>query len=151
MTPAVRNHPPQFSKAFVPTALEPIVYHLHGHIDIAESYVLTETDYVAFLVEISRRRLLPHQIEKALANASLIFIGYGFTDWDFRVIFRGLVAAQEAVREFGLTVQLGVGDDAAMSYLEKYFGELDLRVHWGDAEGFAAELWRRWTARHDGG
>ena len=91
-TPAVKSHPLQFSKAFVPTALEPIVYHLHGHLDIPQSYVLTETDYVTFLVEISRRSVIPHQIEKALANAALIFVGYGFGDWDFRVIFRGLVA-----------------------------------------------------------
>ena len=149
-TPAVKNHPSQLPKAFVPSATEPVVYHLHGHIDIPQSLVLTETDYVAFLVEIARRRVLPHQIEKALANGSLIFIGYGFRDWDFRVIFRGLVAAQEAVRELGVTVQLETDDQPSRDYLEKYFDELDLRVYWGNAGAFAAELGRRWQERIGG-
>jgi hypothetical protein len=147
-TPAVKNHPSQLPKAFVPTALEPVVYHLHGHLDVPQSLVLTETDYVCFLVEISRRRLLPHQIEKALANGSLIFIGYGFSDWDFRVLFRGLVAAQPTAREFGVTVQLETDDEASRKYLEKYFDELDLRVDWGSARTFVAELGRRWQERH---
>jgi hypothetical protein len=149
-TPAVKRHPSQFSKAFVPSPTEPIVYHLHGHIDTPQSFVLTETDFVSFLVEISRRSVIPHQIERALANGSLIFLGYGFADWDFRVIYRGLVAAQDAVREFGVTVQVHSQDDASRKYLEKYFGEIDLRVHWGDAREFSAELWRRWSERHGG-
>jgi hypothetical protein len=143
-TPAVKNHPSQLVRAFVPSATEPVVYHLHGHLDVPQSLVLTETDYVSFLVEIARRRVLPHQIEKALANASLIFVGYGFRDWDFRVIFRGLVAAQEAVRELGVTVQLETDDEPSRMYLEKYFDELDLRVYWGTAREFAVELGRRW-------
>jgi hypothetical protein len=146
-TPAVTNHPSQLPKAFVPTAQEPVVYHLHGHLDVPQSLVLTETDYVSFLVEVARRRLLPHQIEKALANGSLIFIGYGFGDWDFRVLFRGLVAAQTTVREFGVTVQLETDDEAARKYLEKYFEELDLRVSWGNAREFVSELGRRYRDR----
>jgi hypothetical protein len=148
-TPAVKNHPSQLPKALVPSAKEPIVYHLHGHIDVPQSLVLTETDYVSFLVELTRRRLLPHQIEKALANSSLIFLGYGFRDWDFRVILRGLVAAQESVREFGVTVQLKTDDEPSRKYLEKYFGDLDLRVYWGDAREFALELGRRWKKRQE--
>lgn len=148
-TPAVRDHPSQLPKTFVPSAADPVVYHLHGHIDVPQSLVLTETDYISFLVELSRRRLLPHQIQKALANSSLIFIGYGFRDWDFRVIFRGLVASQEAVRELGVTVQLDTDDERSRQYLEKYFDELDLRVYWGDAQAFASELSSRWKARQD--
>jgi hypothetical protein len=149
-TPAVKNHPSQLPKAFTPSAQDPVVYHLHGHVEVPQSLVLTETDYVAFLVELARRRLLPHQIERALANGSLIFLGYGFRDWDFRVIFRGLVAAQEAVRELGVTVQLETDDQRSRAYLEKYFDDLDLRVYWGDARAFAHELWQRWQGRHDG-
>ena len=149
-TPAVKNHPSQLPKSFVPSALEPVVYHLHGHVDVAQSLVLTETDYVSFLVEMARRRVLPHQIEKALANSSLIFIGYGFRDWDFRVVFKGLVAASETARELGVTVQLETDDEASRKYLEKYFDEQDLRVYWGDARAFSAELRQRWDAWNGG-
>jgi hypothetical protein len=149
-TPAVKNHPSQLPKTFVPSAQEPVVYHLHGHVDVPQSLVLTETDYVSFLVELSRRRVLPHQIEKAIANSSLIFLGYGFRDWDFRVIFRGLVAAQESVRELGVTVQLETDDERSRQYLVKYFDDLDLRVYWGDARAFALELSEKWEERHGG-
>jgi hypothetical protein len=146
-TPAVKNHPTQLPSKFVPSVAEPVVYHLHGLIDVPQSLVLTETDYVSFLVELSRRRLLPHQIEKALANGSLIFLGYGFRDWDFRVIFRGLVAAHDAVRELGVTVQLETNDEASRRYLEHYFNGLDLRVYWGDARAFTRDLSEKWEQR----
>lgn len=147
-TPAVKYHPVALVKAFVPKATEPVVYHLHGHVDVPQSFVLTESDYIAFLAEIARRSVLPHQIEKALANRQLIFLGYGFGDWDFRVIFRGLVPAQDVACEGGVTVQLNTDDEASRNYLEQYFKDMELRVYWGTACEFAAELWRRWTERH---
>jgi hypothetical protein len=148
-TPAVRHHPVELAKAFVPKVTEPVVYHLHGHIDVPQSFVLTESDYIAFLAEIGRRKkVLPHQIDKALANASLIFLGYGFGDWDFRVILRGLVTSQDVASEGGVTVQLNTDDEASRNYLEQYFDKMDLRVYWGTALDFAAELWSRWTERH---
>jgi hypothetical protein len=112
-TPAVRHHPVELQKAFVPRVTEPVVYHLHGHIDVPQSFVLTESDYIFFLAEIGRRKsVLPHQIDKALANASLIFLGYAFGDTDFRVILRGLVTAQDVASEGGVTVQLDPDDEA---------------------------------------
>ena len=78
----------------VPTQANPVVFHLHGHYDVPESLVLTEDDYLDFLVAVSRDDgLLPHQIQKALAGASLLFLGYRLADWNFRVIHRGLVMA----------------------------------------------------------
>ena len=38
------------SKKFVPTPQNPVVFHLHGRLDIRESMVLTENDYLDFLV-----------------------------------------------------------------------------------------------------
>ena len=73
-----------------------------------ESMVLTEDDYLDFLVSITREPdLLPHLVQRALAGTSLVFLGYRLADWDFRVIHRGLVAALEAsLRRLSVTVQL---------------------------------------------
>jgi SIR2-like protein len=38
---------------YMPTAARPLVYHLHGIIDKPQSMVLTEDDYVNFLVALS--------------------------------------------------------------------------------------------------
>jgi len=93
---------------FDPTAANPVVFHLHGHSEVPESLVLTEDDYLDFLVNISRDHgLLPPRIQRAMAEASLLFIGYSLADWSFRVLFRGLVTSTErALRRISVTVQL---------------------------------------------
>ena len=96
--PPWRREPSPFADpAYAPTPANPLVYHLHGRLALPESLVLTEDDYLDFLVAIARdTALLPHQIQRALAGTSLLFVGYRLADWDFRVIHRGLVAATEA-------------------------------------------------------
>jgi SIR2-like domain len=150
-SPALKEARPVLTQSLVPTAANPIVFHLHGHVSIPESIVLTEDDYLDFLVAISSEpKLLPHQIKKALAGASLLFIGYRLADWDFRVLHRGLVMAGEpSLRRLSVTVQLRPADPER-EYLEKYFGAMNVRVYWGTAVEFTAELRRRWHA-FDGG
>jgi len=149
-SPALAEEPsPLADPHYAPTPANPLVYHLHGRLDLPESLVLTEDDYLDFLVAIARDpKLLPHRIQRGLAGSSLLFIGYRLADWDFRVIHRGLVAATEAsLRRLSVTVQLS-DDEAARDYLDRYFAALKLRVYWGDARDFAADLRARWTSRN---
>jgi SIR2-like domain len=149
-SPAVKGEPVVLTSGFAPTPARPVVFHLHGRLEVPESLVLTEDDYLDFLVAVSReQRLLPHQIKKALAGASLLFIGYRLADWNFRVLHRGLVMAGESsLRRLSVTVQLHAAS-AEREYLEKYFGAMNVRVYWGDASDFASELRERWS-RFDG-
>jgi SIR2-like domain len=151
MSPAVRSAPAALDSAFAPTTANPLVYSLHGHFDIPESLVLTEDDYLDFLVAIARYPdLLPHQIQKALAGATLLFIGYSLADWDFRVLHRGLVMASEpSLRRLSVAVQLRPSD-AALTYLDKYFGLMNVRVYWGTASEFVTDLQERWTQYEHG-
>jgi hypothetical protein len=145
---------------FDPTPANPVVFHLHGHNEVPESLVLTEDDYLDFLVNISRdRSLLPHQIERVLAGTSLLFIGYRLADWTFRVLFRGLITSTEpSLRRVSVTVQLPpvpTGDSESMQrrvqkYLDEYFNRIDMRVYWGTAREFAAELRQRWEEFSNG-
>ncbi len=141
---------------FSPTPEHPVIFHLHGFDELPESIVLTEDDYLDFLVNISRtsrskQKILPARIEEALAGASLLFIGYRLADINFRVIFRGLVESlEESQRRISVSVQLppdDPGQDArrAMKYLAKYFDTLRVRVYWGTAQQFAKELSHRWN------
>ena len=83
---------------------------------------------------------------RALAGTSLMFIGYGLKDWDFRVLHRGVVMSVEtSLRHLSVTVQLPCTDEAK-DYLNKYFGNISLKVFWGSAEEFVTELWERWKA-----
>lgn len=142
---ALASYPTVLDASFVPTPTNPVVYHLHGHLSNPESIVLTEDDYLDFLIAISRdENLLPHQIRRALAGASLLFVGYGLADWDFRVLHRGLVmAGEKSLRRLSVTVQLD-REDPAREYLDMYFSQMNVRVFWGTADTFMAELGRRW-------
>jgi len=137
---------------FQPTVGNPLVYHLHGHQDRIESLVLTEDDYLDFLVCISRdQTLLPPRVERALTGASLLFIGYRLADWNFRVIFRGLVTNKPvSQRRISVAVQLPPAvtdvEQNAQKYLTEYFDDIKVRVYWGTADEFIAELRTRWAA-----
>lgn len=137
---------------YEPDVENPAVFHFHGHKEVPESLVLTEDDYLDFLVNVSNdRTVLPLRIQRALAGTSLLFIGYRLADLSFRVLFRGLVTATESsLRRISVTVQLPPAEkgntrsEMQQKYLTKYFGSKDIRVYWGSARQFASELRQRW-------
>lgn len=135
--------------------LNPVVYHLYGHINLPESMVLTEDNYLDFLVNISRQPVIPRQIEKALVRTSLLFVGYDLTDFRFRILFRGLVAAlQRNLRRTSIAVQLvpqlpdgrQINESHVRNYLQEYLAKDDVRIYWGDSFDFIKELRARWEA-----
>lgn len=134
-------------KSYQPTPANPIVFHLHGRLGMPESLVLTEDDYLDFLVTLSERPdTLPHQIRGALSSSSLVFVGYSLADWDFRVLHRGLVVRGDpSLRRVSVTVQLKQTREAE-EYLDSYFKRIDVSVYWGDAQTFAADLRERWES-----
>jgi hypothetical protein len=76
-----------------PTAERPIIYHLFGHHEEAQSLVLTEGDLIEFLVAIVRGApAVPDEVRSMLADpaASFLFIGFGFHNWYLRVLLRVL-------------------------------------------------------------
>jgi len=157
-TKDVEDQPSIFESepGFDPTPANPVVFHLHGHDKVPESLVLTEDDYLDFLVNISRdETLLPSRIQEALAGSPLLFIGYSLADWNFRVLFRGLeTATGSPLDRISVTVQLPPTTDAqeptqqrVQKYLDEYFNRIDMPpTYWGTAREFAAELRQRWEA-----
>ena len=147
----LKNTPSVFDAhgGFVPTAAEPVVYHLHGTFDLPDSIVLTEDDYLDFLVSVSRRPdVLPTRIQAAVASTSLLFVGYRLADSSFRVLHRGLVATSPpGLRRLSVAVQLSpVDSDTARGYLARYFSAMSVSVYWGEAGEFARMLLERWNA-----
>ena len=156
--PAELELDPQFR----PTPATPLVYHLHGHLAVPESLVLTEDDYLDFLIRIARDEdLLPGCVREAFTRASLLFVGYRIADWNFRVLFRSLVTYMEhALRRSHFSVQPLPRQDhmreeakrRAQAYLVQYFEAQSIAVvYWGRSHEFAAELGRRWREAGGGG
>ncbi len=156
----VHGHPSEFDSGYMPSVEKPVVFHMHGSDDAAKSLVLTEDDYLDFLVQITKDpQLLPKRIEEAFADSTLLFLGYGLADWNFRVLFRALVEyLQKSTSRAHVSVQLlPVSKDmtdrekeSARGYLDKYFGNLKIHVFWGSCREFVAELGKRWKAYADG-
>ncbi len=137
-----------------PTSSTPVVYHLHGMDELPQSLVLTEDDYLDYLVTIADRReeLLPDFVQEAITGSSLLFMGYKLADVTFQVIFRGLVRAMESsLRRFSVSVQLEPDvpteiRENVQNYLDKYYDkQAAVQVYWGTAENFAQELRDRWS------
>jgi hypothetical protein len=152
-----------------PSIAQPLVYHLHGQAQWIESLVLTEEDYLDFLISAAENsqhqsHFLRPDIRAALAGSSLLFIGYRLSDWTFRVLFRGLMRTIRAnTQKPAVAIQLVPGEDEvapgkvceAQEYLQKYLTQLHrvptLAMYWGDATQFAKELLDRYEEYVRGG
>jgi len=139
---------------YKPTQQIPLVYHLHGHIDIPQSMVLTENDYYDFVVRLYQEdllQLLTPVIHTALATTSLLFVGYSLEDLNFRIIFRSIMNLLGSRSQLpSIAVQLHPGHtltniDKAEKYLEQYIRNMfKVHIYWGDAKDFSKELRERW-------
>ena len=58
----------------------------------AHSIVITEEDYIKFLLTITKEREgIPRQIVTKLKLSCLLFLGYSLEDWDFRTLYKGMI------------------------------------------------------------
>jgi len=146
-----------------PTPQNPVVYHLFGHERYPGSMVLAEDDYVDFLMRISQTpvnqedAILPDYLPAALRERSLLLMGYRLQDWDFRALFRGLIAAKRgADRRFSLAIQFKpspqkVSDPAeAEEYLQgciKLVEPANFRIEWESTDRFIRQLVARWQEK----
>ena len=132
-----------FTDDYQPTKEEPLVYHLHGSNAYPGSLVLTEDDHMEFLVAISQNigrdtDPIPRRVRQAMADSSLVLLGYTLCSWDFRVLFWGLIKPRP-LHQTSVSVQLEP-DELERNYLQKYLSEFEFQIYWGDAYQYAQEL-----------
>lgn len=161
---------PYANKKYIPSVANPTVYHLHGHQTMPESMVLTDNDYLRFLVWMAKDagntnpkvpETFPWAIRNAMTNC-MLFIGYSFKDWTFKVLLRSIIEAVDADRSQGklnVAVQLEprseVRDDAdSLQRVKTYFARyqaavhrINMTVYWGDVNAFARDLRAKWCER----
>jgi hypothetical protein len=146
-----------------PLPEEPLVFHLHGNLETPRSLVLTEGDYLEFLVNIALSRtgegsqLIPSIVLSAMTDYPLLFVGYSLQDWTFRVLFHGLLRAQsDVLRRRSVSVQLlppvngsiTQAEHRAREYITRYLEGWRISIFWGTAASFCTELRNRmaWSA-----
>lgn len=129
---------------YIPSSERPLVYHLFGLETHPTSMVLTENNFLDFLVRISQRKELIHPVvAETLSDSSLLLVGYKIYDWDFKALFRGLISQRRnSRREISIAIQLDAAQysPAALAFLEKYFNDIEFKVFWGSTQAFLTQL-----------
>ncbi len=149
---------PEADPRVEPTATHPLVYHLHGREQTPPSLVITENDYLEFLVRMAssrqeeEARIIPSRVLSALSDNPLLFVGYSMQDWTFRVLFHGLLRnVPDIHRRRNVSVQLPPivsqsqekAEQRAMQFLTSLFENWRISIYWGSASDFCKELRRR--------
>ncbi len=133
----------------------PIVYHLFGFEQYPNSLVISEDDYLDFLVQVSKERdnpkseILTPQLTASITQKSLLLLGYRLQDLEFKAFFRGMIETTEDLNEFGVAIQLDPkmqkeieDEEDAKKYLHEYLNypksatSLSFDVEWGTTESF---------------
>ncbi|MGC1721363.1 MAG: CHAT domain-containing protein [Isosphaeraceae bacterium] len=146
---------PDHDPDFRPSVDRPLVYYLFGRFDDPRSLVLTEDDYFDYLIGLTRNNeLVPAVVRRALVDTALLFIGFRLDDWDFRVLFRSLMAQggrQRSADYAHVAVQIdpevghNLDPEGSRRFLQRYFEDADIRIYWGQVGDFAREILDRWS------
>lgn len=143
----LRELPSALAAGFEPTAKEPLVYHLHGFDEYPDSLVLAEDDFLKFLVACTQNvgrdtDPIPKRIRRAMSDSSLMLLGYGLSNWDFRSLFWGLIEPRTRRLTSVLSMQL-VPSDLEERYYQKYFAHYDFNVFWGSVQDYTQKLYQQ--------
>jgi SIR2-like domain len=78
----------------------PVVLKLHGAVDRVtpdrDSFVITEDDYIQYLVLGDISNLIPATLKAKLVRSNFLFLGYSLRDWNLRAILHRIWSAQKA-------------------------------------------------------
>lgn len=140
---AVRGHEP--------TPEEPLVYHLFGVLDTPRSLVVTQDDFVDFLLMLQRpdvRGSIPRVVLERLVDSSLLFLGFQIDSWEFRVVFRTIMQQEGMESSRGPHVAAQIDPEegrvldpvGARAYFERYLRGAYVDMYWGTPERFLYEL-----------
>ena len=146
---------------YVPTPANPAVYHLFGLEDYKNTLILSEDDYMGFIMnaaeEINSQDLYPTPIRGALPESRLVLIGYNLRDWDFRTLFRFIARIRKtAIVRPSIAIQFKPNienkdyESKSFNYLMRYFEDYKFKVKWTNNESFIYELWDTWNKYKQG-
>lgn len=152
-----------------PTPEEPLVFHLFGLERYPHTMVLSVDDYLNFLVEVLVRETdaktnqskgdpppIPAYLWERLVELPLLVLGFRLHDWDFQVLYRGIVRAKPAApRDGGVVIQLKPDQQSgftnpsrAESYLREYLSqEVKFTVQFETPDQFIGALYKTYIER----
>jgi len=76
-----------------PTAESPVIFKIHGDIDEPETIVVTDEDYIQFILRMSSKDPydpVPLNLKADLTDWTTLFVGYRLLDYNLRLLFKAL-------------------------------------------------------------
>jgi hypothetical protein len=76
-----------------PTAQSPVVFKIHGDISRPETVVVTDEDYIDFVLRMGSKEPydpLPRRLKVYLTDWTTLFVGYSLLDYNLRLLFKTL-------------------------------------------------------------
>ncbi len=146
----------------------PLVYHLYGMEKFPLTMVLSEDDYLDFLIHITADQgkpdsVLPSYLINALKLNLLMMLGYRLYDWDFRTLFRGIISTRDrqdmtftnTIIQLSLDDQYQVPRDdevresvrQVQEFLQDYYNPLAFEIRWDNPGEFTHALQNEWKNR----
>jgi hypothetical protein len=121
-----------------------ILYKIHGSFrdngaDDASRVIITEDDYIEFLTVATRKDEVvgvPPLIESEMVDSTLLFLGYGLEDWDFRTIYKGLI---ENLRPHDKRVSFAVQRNPPAFWVD-FWNKKGVKIVDMDVNAFAQKL-----------
>lgn len=137
--------PNEGGAVYAPTEKQPLVYHLYGLDRYAASLVLTEDDYLDYLVAIAQNRgkdvdPVHSAIKDALQTKSMLLLGFSLSSWAFRTLYQGLIKPMPATGTYRrlCCLQLVPNEDEKR-YYETYLDDTNFFPYWKDVAAFCQE------------
>ncbi len=77
-----------------------VLHKMHGTFEEPESMVVTQSDYIRYLARLADPDLgIPDYFRKTwLPRRNLLFLGYSLNDWNFQVIWEGMLSNEAGSR-----------------------------------------------------
>ncbi|RFM27431.1 SIR2 family NAD-dependent protein deacylase [Deminuibacter soli] len=109
------------------TTEKPFVYKVHGDIDSRSSIVITDEDYIQFILRMSDKENynpIPQSFTDALTSKSILFIGYRLMDYNLRLLFKTLRWGRDPI-----TLPKNYSIDPAPNHLIQLLFEDNYKTH----------------------
>lgn len=137
------------------TPEEPLIYHLYGHVDDSDSLVLSENDFLNFLVAVLGKYPISNAILKHFQhkNTSMLFLGFDFRAWHLQTLLHILLREnKEKTNRPSFALEKFTTEDEFKRLIFFYKEDYNIRICDKNIQSFARELrenYEKFRSKHE--
>lgn len=123
-----------------------VLHKMHGSIDRPATMIVTQSDYIRYLANLNDRDLgMPDVFRLAIPRKTLLFLGYSLEDWNFQVIWEGVLARHHANRTplKSYAILKAPDDPDKAEFQRSFWSDRGVKLIYQDLTAFAATLAER--------